>query len=405
MTTDVWSRFTRGRLQLMLRHPYLANAIARLPVIDASDLAWCETMSTDGYYIYVNPDFCAQLEEAEVTAVIAHEVLHCVLGHIDRRGNRDRKQWNVAIDYAVNLLLVDAGFQLPKVGLVDRRFKGLTAEDIYEELEGEIDSQSRSSGVITENTGQDSGTSGEQQVSPGGFDRHIEPGDLEGASTRAEEFPTPAERLRLRAELSRELVKKLPGREAGYYAEEIRRASSPKVTWQQLLARFFTGLRRDGYRSYPFNRKHIWRKIYLPSVGTPGPDHLVIAIDTSGSMDSDTLSQALAEIDTLRASANCSLTILQCDARIQEIRRYDPWEMSHKTFNQFKFLGRGGTSLVPPFEWISKNLLGKGLSLDALLYITDGYGDIPKTKPEYPTLWLVPAVGFQDPPFGELIRI
>ena len=123
----------------MLRHPYLANAVARLPVVNASDLDWCTTMATDGYYIYVDPGFCNQITEEELTAVIAHEILHCVLGHMDRRGVRDRRSWNVAIDYAVNLLLVDAGFQLPKNGLLDRNFRGMTAEEIYDSLESRAD--------------------------------------------------------------------------------------------------------------------------------------------------------------------------------------------------------------------------------------------------------------------------
>jgi len=404
VTHELPSAFSRGRLQLMLRHPYLANAVARLPVVNASDMDWCKTMATDGYYIYVNPVFCDALSEEELTAVIAHEILHCVLGHIDRCGVRERQRWNVAIDYAVNLLLVDAGFQLPKDGLLSRNFRGMTAEEIYDVLDGQGGSETPS-----EQEGDQAAASRASidsiKRSPGGFDDHVEPGDLEGSATRAAEYPSERERIRIRAALGKELKDKLPGREAGYYAEEIKRAGSAKVSWQQLLARFFTGLRRDDYRSFPFNRKHLWRQIYLPSVGTPGPEHIVIAIDTSGSMSSDQLSQALAEIDALRATANCSLTLIQCDLEIQTVDEYDPWELTSRTFNRLAFLGRGGTSLIPPFEWISKNVLGKGKALDALVYITDGYGPAPKKAPLFPTLWLVPEAGFEKPPFGELIRI
>jgi hypothetical protein len=49
-------RIMRSRLQLMLNHPYLAAALARLPVVNAAELGWCETMATDGYHIFVNPD-------------------------------------------------------------------------------------------------------------------------------------------------------------------------------------------------------------------------------------------------------------------------------------------------------------------------------------------------------------
>jgi len=387
----------------MLRHPYLASAVARLPVVNAGDMGWCDTMATDGYYIYVNPQFCEELKEEELTGVIAHELLHCVLGHSDRRGNRHRKLWNVAIDYAVNLLLVDAGFSLPSQGLLDRRYRGMTAEEIYSALISET-SANAAADVGSETAGEGDGSS-DAKRSPGGFDDHLEPGDIEGAANRVEDFPSERERLRIRAALGKELSSKLPGREAGFFAAEIKRASTQKVSWQQLLQRFFSGLRRDDYRTFPFNRKHLWRKIYMPSIGKPGPDHIAIAVDTSGSMSNDDLAHALAEIDGLRAAAGCSLTLIQCDAEIQSVAEYDPWELTESTFADYEFLGRGGTSLKPPFNWIEENLLMRGKSLDALIYFTDGYGDAPVTVPSFPTLWLAPETGFQTPPFGQIIRI
>ena len=43
------------------------------------------TMATDGYRIYANVEFCDRLGEEELMGVLAHEVLHNVLGHIERR--------------------------------------------------------------------------------------------------------------------------------------------------------------------------------------------------------------------------------------------------------------------------------------------------------------------------------
>ena len=57
-------RILRARMQLMLAHPYLACALARLPLVDASTMPWCRTMATDGYYIYVNPSFCDEIRRS-----------------------------------------------------------------------------------------------------------------------------------------------------------------------------------------------------------------------------------------------------------------------------------------------------------------------------------------------------
>jgi predicted metal-dependent peptidase len=42
-------------------------------------------MATDGRRILFNPEFVHSLQPEELEAVLAHEVLHCALGHHPRR--------------------------------------------------------------------------------------------------------------------------------------------------------------------------------------------------------------------------------------------------------------------------------------------------------------------------------
>ena len=44
------------------------------------------------------------------------------------------RRWNIACDYAINPLLVEAGFELPEGALLDPAYAGLSAEDIYARL-------------------------------------------------------------------------------------------------------------------------------------------------------------------------------------------------------------------------------------------------------------------------------
>jgi predicted metal-dependent peptidase len=392
--------FTRARLQLMLRHPFLAAATARYPIVDATEKPWCDTMATDGYYIYVDAPFCVRLTEDETMGVLAHEVMHCVLGHIDRRGGRDRRRWNEAIDYATNLFLIDCGFTLPASGLLERRYRGLTAEEIYERLRSAEQGDGRGASALR---GRDTGD--DPQRSSAGSDLHLDPSDPEGAAERRAEFPTPLERRRLSITLTREVTSKLHGRQAGLLAEEVKRATSAQVPWQNLLARFFTGLRRNDFRLFPPNRKHLWRGLYLPSLGTPGPEHIVVAIDTSGSMSAETLGKALGELDQLRAVSECRLTLLECDAEVRAVSAFEPWELSTAAFDRRTFQGRGGTDLRPPFNWISEHLVRRGDCPDAILYFTDGYGTFPDRAPPYPALWIMPSNGANRVPFGERLVV
>lgn len=428
MNTAPSPHVTRARLHLMLRHPYLAAAVARLPLVVADHLEWCDTMATDGYYIYLRTTFCEGLSVEELTFVFAHETLHCVLGHIDRRGKRDRKGWNIAIDYATNLLLVDVGMNMPKGGLYDRRFKGMTAEEIYDAVaasDGPSDTNSDAASDGPSDTNSDAASDGSsdtnseggtQLVSPtdrqraeGGFDRHIDPGDSAGQANRATEFPSPEERRRLRKGLGQSCQDSLPGREAGYWYSEIEAATQSSVPWQALLAQFFNGIQRSDYRLFPFNKKHIWRGLYLPSLGVPGPEHLVAAIDTSASMDDGQLGQILGELDRLRSVTECKLTLIQCDTKIQKTTEYEAFEKSlydaDAPRGRLNIYGRGGTDLKPPFEWVTKRMITEGGAIDALIYFTDGFGPMPDKAPSFPVLWIMPEHAQTEMPFGHVIRL
>lgn len=383
----------QARIRLMLQEPYLASAIARFPLINAAESDWCETMATDGYYIYVNPSFCETLSLDETAFVFAHEVMHCVLGHIDRRGSRQPEQWNHAIDYATNLMLVELGLKMPKVGLLDRSYRGMTAEDIYDRLSEAAKGSEKDEG---------SGT-GPGEGKGQAWDIHLAPDDLRGQAVRAKEFPSAEERKRLRISITKGMESKLRGVAPGLFDSEIKQARGGNVPWRALVARFFTGLRQDDYRMFPPNKKHLWRGIYLPSIGTPGPSHIAVAVDTSGSMSDEVLGEILGEIDKLRSVTNCRLTLIQCDAQVQKVEDFEATDETQ--FERYQFYGRGGTAFEPVFDWIAQKATQSFFQLDALIYLTDGFGSFPPKPPSYPLLWIMTEHSMPNVPFGEVIRL
>ena len=83
MIADLPDSVVKGRIDLMLEQPYLSSAVARYPLIDATQSDWCHTLATDGYNIFINTEFCKTLDNEELVFVLAHELVHCVFGHID----------------------------------------------------------------------------------------------------------------------------------------------------------------------------------------------------------------------------------------------------------------------------------------------------------------------------------
>ena len=397
--SEIAEKISRARLQLMLRNPYLAGAVARLPMREAIDMPWCQSMATDGYNIFWNAEFCASLNEEELSGVIAHELLHCILGHNDRRDERDRHQWNIAIDHATNLFLLACEIQLPTDRLADRRYAGLTAEQIYEKLPKQ--SLVSSLGYSGEPDGDDNSeniTCRAQAV--GGFDVHLEELDPEGAAERTKDMPTPIEKIRIRRELTKEVKSKWRGVFPAHFEEEFKKAGESETPWQAIMAQFMSGIRKDDYRMYPFNRKHIWRGLYLPSIGRPGPSHIAIAVDTSGSMNRELLGKVLAELDALRTMTECKLTLIECDAAIQNVTEYEGWEIADLDFDSRPFRGRGGTVFDPVFNWMKNVGSLQNPPPEALIFLTDGQAPFPDIKPMYYVLWIFPKNFQEKAPFG-----
>src|SRR5713101_1775816 len=123
-------KLTRARTQLLLNQPFFGTLCLRLKLV-AGELP---TMATDGRRIVYDPAFVDELTPAELEAVLAHEVMHCALGHHCRRGGRDPRLWNEAADLAINPILVSNGFTLPAGALLDPDFDNLSAEEIYARL-------------------------------------------------------------------------------------------------------------------------------------------------------------------------------------------------------------------------------------------------------------------------------
>src|SRR5665213_1081564 len=129
-------RIQKARTTLLLDHPFFGSLLFRLKGRENRSIA---TMATDGVSLYYNPEFVDTLNSATLAGVLAHEVMHPALQHHVRRSGRDPRRWNEACDYAINPLLLDAGLSLPEGVLVDHRFSGMSAEQIYNQLQTEAE--------------------------------------------------------------------------------------------------------------------------------------------------------------------------------------------------------------------------------------------------------------------------
>jgi len=110
--------------------------------------------------------------------------------------------------------------------------------------------------------------------------------------------------------------------------------------------------------------------------------HILVGIDTSGSVSMPEYNEFFGQIGTLTASA--TFHVIECDSTIH-------YEYDFKGRPNQDLHGGGGTSFQPVVDEFIKNRK----KYDALVYFTDGYAPIPRNTPKE-TLWVISSHGDKD---------
>jgi len=201
-------------------------------------------------------------------------------------------------------------------------------------------------------------------------------------------------------------IERQQGNLPAHIAQIVKGLMKPEIKWQELLAQFVTKCFGTDRHWLPPNRRHVYKNMYLPSRRSEKIKG-VVAIDTSGSTQGD-LKKFMSElIGLVNSFGGYTLTVIQCDAEVDSVEVYDsdenPFEVSDEKNFEFVFGGGGGTSFVPPFEYVLEN----DVEADFMLYLTDGYGPAPdKNELGIPVMWILTKGAADDSfcSFGEKIR-
>ena len=121
---------------------------------------------------------------------------------------------------------------------------------------------------------------------------------------------------------------------------------------------------------------------------------IAIAIDTSGSCDGDVAEGFLGELSMMFGEISDKycfdrIIIYQCDECIQDIKTYSDVRDLPNHITKMQLSGFGGTSFVPVFENIEKMEKENGIKVNALIYLTDGYGEYPEKAPDFPVYFIM----------------
>lgn len=389
----------QDRQRLLMKFPFTGGVMMRLELIPVRDRRLA-TAATDGSRIFMDIAFFMKLPLDERLFVLAHEVWHCVYLHMLRQQGRDSRRFNVAADMEVNRMLVRESFRGPHWCLYPKKeWSDLSAEEIYELLP-QKESRMPLDRHLARESSEGGGMDESQSEAEQGFGVSDQWGEKGLDSDFEPEIPANlAERIRESVLSVAQQLWRCHGKIPGHLEEVVRATLKPQIRWQEVLAQFVTSAYGGTRRWLPPSRRHIHRGLYLQSTRRETLKAVVV-VDTSGSVTAY-LPQFFSELNGLLASfGEYELTVIQCDAEIQNVRQYG--EGNPPDGHEWTTWGHGGTSFCPPFDYVRAH---PELKPSCLIYITDGFGDAPDAAPAFPVLWLVPADGRFPARWGLRVRL
>lgn len=433
------------RIRLLMLHPFLGALIMRLNLIATWD-SRCSTAGTDGTNIFVHAGYYTELDLDNRIGVLAHCVWHIALCHFLRRGNRNKERFDLACDCEVDFLLKEEKINSPFALTNNPEWQGLNAESIYEYIpvpvllnlpkkgggkhihssylpiaspgsggsdgdanaDGNGSSDKQKSDKRGHNADCDTNNNGKSEWK-NQRDLHWEPkqegqfadGNIDPVTDpnfQIEFLPNLAEHCREIVLGTAVWVERLQGKLPAHLQRLVEVYRTSQLNWREQLLQFVTSCFGGERRWLPPNRRYISQGLYLQSYRDQKLK-AVIALDSSGST-TPYLSDFLVELNAIMTSfGNYEITVIQCDAEIHSVEKFTPDNPLEP--GKMQLQGGGGTDFCPVFEYIDTELP----DIEIALFLTDGYGTIPKYQPPYSVIWCLCEGGEKPTQWGYELKI
>ena len=324
-----------------------------------------------GMRLVINPDFFEELKESHQQGLLKHELLHIAFGHIilaDKYSNK--KLFNIAADIEINQYIDDN--MLPPGGLKRDSFPGIFlprkagTEKYYKLLEQTMDENGNSN------------NSGLQDLldQMDGNSRYCHKEWEEVTNLSEAEKKLVQKQYEHQMKTTAEEIKKKHGTIPGELAEIIEKLFTmepPKFNWKAFLKRFINN-------SSKVYTKKLRRKFNKRYAGNPGlklkrKNHVLVGVDTSGSVSTDELKEFMNEICHMHKTGN-QITVAQFDTELTSVEEFNPkqdWEIK----------GRGGTCFQP----VTDHYNDPKTKYSGFICLTDGEAPSPENCPKN-ALWV-----------------
>ena len=381
VSKEIQDAFSRCRISMMgSGSAFITSVCFSLKCIFTDDVP---RAATDGKNIYFNPEWFMSILHAQRVGVLVHEVWHVALNHCklqkySRLGTRDPMLWNISCDGIINNYVLDSGMELPadRVEFPDKKngipcVRGMSCEQVYAMLEEKVKMQMPMPNIDPADV---------DLLEPAPSDTK---GDTKSVAGQAnpEEMDMDMKQILVRAAMASQMAGEDPGSLPGDIQFVLDKITNPKLPWNQLVMRYFKANAKTNYNFRRPNRRY-FPKHYLPSKNDKTLDHVTMAIDMSGSVSDQEITQFIGEIaQVLRNIQPKTLIMVEFDTELQNVTEL----RSANELLTHEFKGRGGTIIDPVMDYVNEH------PTDLLIMFTDGYFYEAENDPTCPVLWVIYA--------------
>ncbi len=405
-------------------------------------------MECDGIHLFYNPIYVIKQYQNDPDALLhgyLHIVLHSVFRHHYLTFDGNTKIWNLACDIAVENMILE--LQLDVLSLDEERQREIlkikenvpvmSAQKIYRYINSEynkdqiklleamfhydahtkwyhlrdvVSSQQEifgdevkdDSSVETKNHFANA-TNDTEEDSPYKEEvdqKDLSERDLEKIRNSMKEWKKISEQI----EVDLETFSRNPEHRSEAMVQSLKRLNRERYNYTTFLQKFMTigekqMINEDEF-DYVFYTYGLQLYGNMPLIEnleyaeTKNLKNLVIAIDTSGSVSGEIVQGFLQKTyNIFKQKENFfhrfHIRILQCDSQIREDKNLNHLSEFDEYIRNMEIKGLGGTDFRVVFQYVDELLKKKEmLSVDGLLYFTDGDGAYPKSKPSYQTAFI-----------------
>lgn len=380
MRVEVVDRIITSRIGLLLRHPFFGNMATRLRIVAADD--WLPTAAVDGRNLYFNTQFFSAMNNKEIEFVIAHEILHMVYDHLERREDRNPMLYNIAADYKVNNTLVrDRIGEKPKIVdcYQDFKYENHSSEEIYDELFEQAEKN------------------GEEFLKQLGemLDEHLDMEDEEGSSSGGEETDRNGNNIsKSKPKYSKEEMKKIKdeikenvlssaqaagaGNVPGAVKRMIKELTEPKMNWRELLRQQIQSTIKSDYTFSRPSRKGQMSGAILPGMNFQDTIDIAVCLDMSGSIGDAQGKDFLGEVKGIMEEyQDYNIKVWCFDTQV-----YNEADFSAdggEDLLDYELIGGGGTDFMSNWTYMKE----QDYVPKKLIMFTDGYAWDSWGDPDY----------------------